>query len=672
MQTGPWVLILDDDTAFSAFLADLLTSAGLSTYQAATCTEATEVIERSTPALAIVDYQLVESNGINWLTTARESGHKFPVILLSGTWHDERSFHRLRNVLQISMFLRKPIDPNTFMAEIGYLCPIPAVATVPTDFKEIEHQIESSGVGWSPYNRAQMRHPEELQLALRRARIDFAKQLPSRASGLIEAIKALKIEPGRQELLFTANNEAHRLAGSAGSFGFQSVGQVAEKVSGLLHNLELDTSTMSDLVWSELIRTLTLLETHAQKALMEVSDDAVPSIDIDRKKIVLMSDDTTCEIIRGYSTNLEVLTANDAGTAIEFAKENSLQSLTIDLAVCPMSTALEIARVFRLTTGHEGLEINVIVDNVHSFSNAELLYMGCSNLVVKPIHTEPTDLVQCRPNFARHKVLLVDDDPAITEFIGTLLSARGMTVNSLNEPTRILNCVEQFQPDLILLDVIMPGLSGYDICRLLRATEGWSTIPIIFLTSKTDSESRRLAFQAGGSDFLAKPIVSEELVARVKLHLPPRLQQPAGLLSRIELEKMMEKVFIEATSKKQLVTFALIQLDRIDSIRDVCGIAATDLALSQIGRTLQSRFRSCEVKGQLADLFVVVFPNAEASVVESALDLLANEVNQLQIGFNQVPSISYGVAQLPRDTNHGTELLSIALGRLRSAQQANT
>lgn len=68
METGPWILIVDDDTAFSALLTELLTSAGYSTYEAHTCEEATEAVTHSTPALAIVDYQLTDTNGVSWMT----------------------------------------------------------------------------------------------------------------------------------------------------------------------------------------------------------------------------------------------------------------------------------------------------------------------------------------------------------------------------------------------------------------------------------------------------------------------------------------------------------------------------------------------------------------------------------------------------------------------------
>jgi len=673
MQTGPWVLIVDDDTAFSSLLTDLLTSAGYSTYSAISCDDATEVISRETPALAIVDYQLSENNGINWIMSARESGYKFPVILLSGVWHDERSFHRLRNILQISLFLRKPIDVDLFLAEISHLLP-PIAAAAPSDFNEIEKQMESSDAKWSPYNRAQMQHPEKLELALKKARIAFAQQLPSRASQLIQTIQALKIDPERSELRATAYDESHRLAGSAGSFGFHSVGQVAEKICGLLHNLELDASTMSDLVWSELIRALTSLQTQTNQAWSETGADSANTINTDGRKIALLSDRIAFEKIKEFSTDVDVLWAQDPGSIVGFAKEKSLQSLFIDLSVCPMSSALEVVRVFRLTSGYEGLEIRAIVDKAHSFSASELLYLGASKLVNKPISDASRELFGVMTS-AAPKVLLVDDDPAITDFIGALLSARGMTVDLLNDPIQILNRVERFRPDLILLDILMPGLSGYDLCRLLRSSEEWSAIPIMFLTSKTDSESRRLAFKAGGSDFLAKPIVSEELMARVNLHLPKRedLQNHGGFVSRAELERLMNETFIDATSKEQPVTFALIQMDNIEAVRDAFGIAITDFALSQIGRTIQVRFRSSEIKGQLADLFVIVFPNTEAAIVESALELLAQEVVHLQIGVGNLqifePSISFGTAQLRLDTVQGADLLAIALGRLRRAQQ---
>jgi DNA-binding response OmpR family regulator len=85
----------------------------------------------------------------------------------------------------------------------------------------------------------------------------------------------------------------------------------------------------------------------------------------------------------------------------------------------------------------------------------------------------------------------------------------------LNEPIRIIQALERCQPEVVVLDVIMPGLSGYDVCREIRKHERWRSLAVLFLTAKSNQEGRALAFRAGGDDLIAKPVLKEELIARV-------------------------------------------------------------------------------------------------------------------------------------------------------------
>jgi DNA-binding response OmpR family regulator len=96
--------------------------------------------------------------------------------------------------------------------------------------------------------------------------------------------------------------------------------------------------------------------------------------------------------------------------------------------------------------------------------------------------------------------------------IDRIMANLSIKVSILNNPINILDSLEKLHPDILLLDVVMPGLSGYDIARIVRATEKWAHLPIIFLTAKGDDQSREAALQAGGNDFLVKPIIPADLL----------------------------------------------------------------------------------------------------------------------------------------------------------------
>ena len=119
-------------------------------------------------------------------------------------------------------------------------------------------------------------------------------------------------------------------------------------------------------------------------------------------------------------------------------------------------------------------------------------------------------------------VLVVDDNPANLEIIANYLQDQGLEAAIAGNGEIALKRVKHLQPDLILLDVLMPGIDGFETCRKLKEDEDTRDIPVIFMTSLTDNEYRRQGFLVGGVDYIAKPIHYEEMYARVKTHLEIR------------------------------------------------------------------------------------------------------------------------------------------------------
>lgn len=116
-------------------------------------------------------------------------------------------------------------------------------------------------------------------------------------------------------------------------------------------------------------------------------------------------------------------------------------------------------------------------------------------------------------------VLAIDDTPANLEVLLNLLEAEGFDVRVASSGEEALGCVRQANPDIILLDVMMPGIDGYETCRRLKAMAGLEEVPVIFLTARTDLEGIVTGFEAGGADYVAKPFQHQELLARLKSHL---------------------------------------------------------------------------------------------------------------------------------------------------------
>ena len=116
-------------------------------------------------------------------------------------------------------------------------------------------------------------------------------------------------------------------------------------------------------------------------------------------------------------------------------------------------------------------------------------------------------------------VLIVDDNPANVQVLGSILKEAGYLISVVRSGAQALSWVEQGVPDLVLLDIMMPDMDGYETCRRLKAMDKMKPIPIIFLTARAQTEDIVLGFEVGGVDYVTKPFQTAELLARIRTHL---------------------------------------------------------------------------------------------------------------------------------------------------------
>jgi two-component system response regulator MtrA len=127
------------------------------------------------------------------------------------------------------------------------------------------------------------------------------------------------------------------------------------------------------------------------------------------------------------------------------------------------------------------------------------------------------------------RVLVVDDDPALAEMLGIVLRGEGLEPSFVTDGERALAAFHEFKPDVILLDLMLPGKGGIDVCREIRAESG---VPIVMLTAKGDTVDVVLGLESGADDYVTKPFKPKELIARVRARLR-RTDEPAPEMLQI-------------------------------------------------------------------------------------------------------------------------------------------
>lgn len=148
---------------------------------------------------------------------------------------------------------------------------------------------------------------------------------------------------------------------------------------------------------------------------------------------------------------------------------------------------------------------------------------------------------------SKEKILIVEDTKSIIDFISSALSERGYEVFCAINGAQALKITPKLQPSLILLDILMPEMDGYETCRLLKENELTKSIPIIFTSALSQSFDKVKAFQVGGVDYITKPIETEELLARIQTHLTiSRLQKELENTNKILKESETKLTILNA------------------------------------------------------------------------------------------------------------------------------
>ncbi len=169
------------------------------------------------------------------------------------------------------------------------------------------------------------------------------------------------------------------------------------------------------------------------------------------------------------------------------------------------------------------------------------------------------------------KILIVDDENDIAELISDILEDEGYNTVIANDGTNAINLVKKEEFDLILLDVMMPDITGTEVCATIRNI---TSCPIIFVTAKTALTSKLVGFEVGADDYITKPFINEELVARVKAHLRrnERLSNiKKGNMIKIGEIKLNKESF-EVFKNDELVTLSTKEFELLKYLMENAGI----------------------------------------------------------------------------------------------------
>jgi diguanylate cyclase (GGDEF)-like protein len=281
------------------------------------------------------------------------------------------------------------------------------------------------------------------------------------------------------------------------------------------------------------------------------------------------------------------------------------------------------------------------------------------------------------------KVMVVDDDPQLLVTLHSLLEPWGLKVRTLDDPRRFWDTLEESAPDLLVLDVEMPYLSGIELCQVVRNDPHWSRLPVLFLSAHTDANTVNRVFAAGADDYVSKPIAGPELVTRIfnRLERSRLLRNLAeidpltGVTNRRKSIQELTRFLRLADHQGQTLCLTILELDRFQQINDQYGYMVGDLVLYRFGELLRRGFRSEDVVGRWAgEEFVTgMYGMTRMEGVEwlaEVLETLHREEFTCPDGTKFRVTFSAGVAEYPQDGANLQVLYRAAKSVLEQASSA--
>lgn len=329
------------------------------------------------------------------------------------------------------------------------------------------------------------------------------------------AIAQLKTGTLDNQLRREAQEQAHKLVGSLGTLGLPKGSEVARKLEQLFkpENIFKPETAQQIEGFQELLKQIFDRQPEPESELVAA---------VSEKRRILIVDDDTLQSYRlkaaasGSGFEIEVATSGQAARSA--ISQQPPDAILLDLTFSRIQEN-GLTLLAELRTEKPDIPVIIFSENNQLSDRIEVARLGASGFLHKSI--PPADILKAvaqvldQTGSAEAKVMVVDDDVHLLAALKVILQPWGLQVTTLDRPEKFWEVLETTCPDLLILDVEMPGYSGIELCLAVRNDLRWSKLPVLFLTAHSESEIVRQMFVAGADDYVNKPIVEPELIARI-------------------------------------------------------------------------------------------------------------------------------------------------------------
>jgi diguanylate cyclase (GGDEF)-like protein len=474
--------------------------------------------------------------------------------------------------------------------------------------------------------------------------------------------------------------EAHKLAGSLGTFGCAAGSELALQIETLLQSEPAPQAPELQLQqWVTALRQVI-----EQFTLTPAVKAGEATIDLSPHILIIDDDAELTELLKieALARGLQVTIAPHPKAGRVALRRSPPDLVLLDLTFAATQED-GLGLLAELT--QQGLPVLVLTGSQQLTDRLAVVQGSGRGWLQKPItpaQVFATVAQVLRPEpMPNARILAVDDDPELLDLLQISLSQWGLQVVGLSDPTQFWPTLEATQPDLLILDVNMPEVTGVELCQVLRNDAQWGWLPVVFLTANQDPAIVQQIFAAGADDYADKPIVAPALATRLLNRLErtrllrnqPEQDALTGLTNRQRASQELEKFLQWANQMQQPLCVGVLEIDHLKSLNDQYDHAVGDQVLQHVAQHLRQSVRQQDIIARWGGAeFVVGLPGMTRSDgvawLADSLENLRQTKFTLANGQSLGITFSAGIAQYPADQRTLPALYQAAKVPLQQAQ----
>ena len=399
------------------------------------------------------------------------------------------------------------------------------------------------------------------------------------------------------EIQHDAERAAHKLAGVLGTFSRHTGTNIAREIETLLQDNRGLNARQQERFFSlvtDLDRLLAL-------------DEASTIDSVSAANLLLISTDTDLKknLQRLNNTGeLKWHRENNITEAEKWLQDHLPKAVVIDNTAQDLSSCLSL--ISALNARPPAVPTLVLSDTDSLSDRITLARSGVSSFLVKPAVSatiwQTVERLVRQDRESATSILIVDDDVVYLDALRSILEPWGMKVSTLEEPLHFLEVLQATKPDLVILDIEMPKIDGIELCQAFRSNPDWQEIPVLFLTARQDAKTIQKIFEIGADDYISKPVVSAELIARINnrldrsrlLHSLATQDRLTRLTNRTQSTREIETL-LQTKYSDRTFSLAVVKISDLEQINLKYGHATGDRVLAQWGKLIQTTLRHNEI-----------------------------------------------------------------------------